>query len=79
MSDSTMKWLVTTVTSYILVALFVLANLESPIIVLDQTLTYALLVAGLAGLGITNVGAYQAVKTNEALKTARSLDKKLPK
>lgn len=67
LSESTAKWLTTTIASWVLVALFVAANLKEPLISLDPTLAVGLLVAGLAGLGITQFSAYSAVKVNQEI------------
>ncbi len=79
LSESTMKWLVTTLASWVLVVIFVLANLKEPLLAIDGNIAFLLLVAGLAGLGITNVGAYNAVKTNEQVTTSEKLAVELDK
>lgn len=61
------KWIVTTITSYVLVGLFILSIWNPPVISLDPTLATGLLIAGLAGLGITQVGAFRAVQANETM------------
>lgn len=65
MAESTAKWLVTTVTAYILIGLFIASSLADPLIVLDPAVSMGLLLAGLAALGIQGVASYQAVKANQ--------------
>lgn len=66
-STDVAKWVVTTIASFLLIGLFVLSIWNPPIITLDPALATALLIAGLAGLGITQVGAFRAVQSNETL------------
>lgn len=79
LSQSTLQWVVTTITSYVLVGLFVLSNLADPVIKLDPALSVALLIAGLAGLGITGIAGYRAVSVNQQLATHNKFEKKVVK